>query len=360
MTTESPDSPAEGVTGSAIRGMVAELEADWHVDSIERSQHGTDLVAILDVRTPDESRTVVLKATTADLVAPEIARAEPRLLELVGQSTNIPVPTVFGSCDDHDEYPTPFYLMSFVGGENFEGESGSLSVDARKSILREAGQNLAELHELGPLPATGKVGVQDGELTVLDTEENPRYDDYRDKLLDDCEETLDSLDSGGFFPDLAEKPERFADLVPDLREFVREAIPTLPEPDEPTYCHWDYRYGNLLIDPETGETKAVLDWANLSATEPASNLANTEFYLLNPESDGPEVTDHLRTVFRTAYTEARTEWSFDEETKERMELYTLACRLGAMACLPLWHQDASPEEKDQREKEHRQFVSQYL
>ncbi|MFC6731101.1 MULTISPECIES: phosphotransferase family protein [unclassified Haladaptatus] len=359
MTTATGNDSAE-ISDAAVQEMVENLKSDWEAESVERSPHGTDFVAKLDVKTSFERRVVVLKATTADFVDPVIARAEPRLLALVGLKTTIPVPEVFGYCDDHERFPAPFYLMEYVEGENFEGEASQLSFDARTQILREAGQNLAELHELGPLDGAGKVGVRDEELAVLDTDEHPRYDDLREKVLADSEGTLDSLAEGGFFPDLAEKPERFADLVPGVREYLRDAIPALSEPEAPTYCHWDYRLGNLLVDPETGATKAVLDWANLSAAEPAYNLAQTEFYLLHPEEDGPEQTATLRETFRTAYTEARSGWAFDEATRERMAVYSLTTRLGAMACLPLWYQDASSEERDERAAEHRTFVERYL
>jgi aminoglycoside phosphotransferase (APT) family kinase protein len=360
MTSDPPESDLKQVSDSEIREMVAEIEPGWRVNSIERSPHGTDLVAVLDVRTP-EPKSVVLKATTADFVDPIIARSEPRLLKLANRETTIPVPAVFGYCDDHERYPTPFYLMEFVEGANYEGQLAELSVAARETLLREAGENLAELHELGPLAAAGKVGVQDGELCVLDTDDHPRHDDFREAVLADCEKTLDSLADGGFYPDLADDPERFAALVPELREHLRKRIPALSAPDEPTYCHWDYRIGNLLIEPDTGDTCAVLDWANLSSAEPAYNLAQTEFYLLSPITDGPQQTSRLRKAFRTAYTEARTDdWSFDDPTRERLDVYRLACRLGAMACLPLWYQDASPEERTERAAEHRAVVEQYL
>jgi aminoglycoside phosphotransferase (APT) family kinase protein len=148
--------------------------------------------------------------------------------------------------------------------------------------------------------------------------------------------------------------------VPELRDHLRERVPALSAPDEPTYCHWDYRIGTLLIEPESGETRAVLDWANLSSAEPVYNLANTEFSLLNPLPDGPQLTSRLREAFRTAYAEARTDWSFDEQTCDRIEVYRLVCRLGAMGCLPLWYQDASPEERTERATEHRTAVNQYL
>ncbi|WP_246023018.1 phosphotransferase family protein [Halosimplex halophilum] len=354
--TADPVSPTR-VSDEAVRGMVAAIRPEWAVESIERSPHGTDFVATLDVRTPEGPRSVVLKATTADLVDPPVARSEPRLFELVGRETTIPVPRVYGYCDAHEAFPAPFYLAEHVEGANLEDDPGRLGPAARERVVRAAGRNLAELHELGPLPAVGSVGVADGELTVLDTDDHPRAEDFRERLLEDYEGTLDALADGGYFPELADDPERFADLVPAVREHLRDAIPALPEPDPPTYNHWDYRYGNLLVDPGTGETKAVLDWANLSAAEPAYNLAKVEFHLLKPVRDDPERTAELREAFRSAYSEDRGDWSFDEATLERMAVYRLVDRLDAMACLPLWYEDATPAERDERAAEHRAFLA---
>ena len=258
MSSETPS-----ISDETIRDMVEVIEPEWSVDAIKRSVHGTDLVANLEVRTLEGALKVVMKATTADFVDPIVARSEPRFLELLGQETSIPVPTVYGYRDEHPDFPAPFFLMSYEEGTNFEHRFDELGPEARETVLREAGEYLADLHRLGPLPSYGKIGVQSGELTVLDTDEHSQYDDFRDKLLADVEGTLDSLTGGGFFPELADKPDRFADLVPPLREYLRETIPNLPEPEPPTYDYWDYRYGNLLLDSETGEAQAVLDWANL-------------------------------------------------------------------------------------------------
>ncbi len=96
MTDEGSPATDGGVSDDAVRGMVRTIETGWVVESIERSDYGTDFVAALDVGNDEGARTVVLKATTADLVDPEIARSEPRLLDLVDRETSIPVPTVFG------------------------------------------------------------------------------------------------------------------------------------------------------------------------------------------------------------------------------------------------------------------------
>lgn len=354
----SPETAA--VSDAAIRGMVATLVPDWRVEAIDRAAHGTDLVAVLNVATPNGPDRAVLKATTAGFVDPVVARAEPRLLERLADATDIPVPAVYAFRDAHPDYPAPFYLMSYETGENFEDRVDTLDQGARETVLREAGEHLADLHRLGPLPAYGTVGVRDGNLTVLETDGYQRYDDFRAKLLADAEETLESLKDGGFFPELATEPDRFADLVAPLREYLREVVPALPEPAPPRYNFWDYRYGNLLLDPETGETQAVLDWANLSAADPAYNLTKVEGTLLTPARDADSRTATLRERFRTAYTASRADWTFDAAVRERMYVYRLTARLDDMACLPLWYQDATPEERDARAADHRAFVTEYL
>ena len=64
--------------------MVEACRSNWTVEALERSGYGTDLACVLTCGTPGGHREAVLKATTADLVPPEIARSEPRLLELAG------------------------------------------------------------------------------------------------------------------------------------------------------------------------------------------------------------------------------------------------------------------------------------
>jgi len=343
-----------------VERMVHHLQPSWEVRAVERSAHGTDFVAVLDVDAPDGGRRVVLKASTAAWVAPETARAEPRLLALVGKRTDIPVPAVYGYCDDHPELPAPFFLTNYVRGHNHEHDLPARS--ARERILRDAGLHLAELHALDILSPdrVGRVGVQDEELTVLDTDEHASRRSFHDWLLANYEETVDSLADGGYFAHLADDPDRFADLVPDLRAFLRERLPALPDSNPPVVCHNDYRYGNLLVERETGVTRAVLDWGILTAGAPAHNLAKTESMLLTPDEDDPDRTAALRRRFRSAYAEAREGWTFDTDTRERMDLYRFLCRLDAMACLPLWHEDASPAERDERAAEHRAFVRRYL
>ena len=358
------------VSDDEIRRMVHHLRPSWTVEEVERSDQGTDFVAMLEVWTPGHERgngdgdgrvrRVVLKAMTADWVTPETVRAEPRAVSLADERTTIPVPTVFDYCDDHENLPAPFFLTSYVEGVQYD--PGAHPPAHRTRMVREAGHHLAQLHDLDVLNGdrVGRVGVVDGELTVLDTGEFSGGEQFHEWLLGAYEESLDSLAEGGYFPDLAEEPPRFGDIVPDLRQCLRETIPRLPDPEPAVLCHGDYRAGNLLIDPGTGETRAVLDWGSLSMGAPAYNLANTESLMLSPDDDDPDRTAALRETFRSAYASAREDWEFDDRTRERMSVYRLTCRIDAMACLPLWYEDTSPAERDARAAEHREFVEQYL
>jgi aminoglycoside phosphotransferase (APT) family kinase protein len=349
----------DAVTADAVAAMVHACRPDWRCRGYERAEEGTDFVAFVDCETPAGPREAVLKATTAGFVRPEVARAEPRLYELVGRETSIPVPEVYGAVDAHDEFPAPFYLLERVGGENHEADPTALPDDVRERVCRDAGANLAELHELWTFDQVGSIGVRDGDLVVVPNDEGGPFDDGTAWFRAGVDSTLDALAEGTYFPDLATEPERFADLVPALREAFDERLESLPAPDPPRFCHWDYRWGNLLLDPATGETLAVLDWANLSTADPAYNLACVEYNLLHDGDDEATRESH-RTALREAYTAGRVDWAFDASVTERMDTYALLKRCDAMACLPLWHEGRDREGRARVERIHREVVGRYL
>lgn len=340
---------------STVRTMVRTLRPAWEPRRIERQAHGTDFVALVECDTPEGSLNSILKATTAGLFG-TLTRVEPRMLTLVGERTDVPVPNVYGYCDEHEELPAPFYLMSHEPGVNLEGEQHTLAPAVREQVVRDAGRHLAALHSLAPLDAVGTIGVRNGELAVLDTDDNLRYED--DRAYARGEEAVDTLDNGGSFPHLADKPDRFADLMPTLRAYLHETASELPEPAAPTYCHPDYRYGNLLLDPETGATEAVIDWVWTLSVEPAYNLAIAESKLLG--EPGEHWTERLRRTFRIAYAEQRDGWNFDDGVRERMTFYRFVSCLQAMTNLPFWHRDATASEKADIEASHREFIARYI
>jgi aminoglycoside phosphotransferase (APT) family kinase protein len=357
------------ISDEMLAKMVRHLRSSWTPEKIEHVEEGVNSTVALDVNTPTGNRRIVLKAiTSSHPMAADRARAEPIILSLLQQETAVPVPTVFGTCDDHETYPTPYFLMEYVDGDTISAaDAPNLPFDIREAIFREAGLNLAGLHTLGPLDEVGDLVGKDGKVSVFDTSESPSYKLFHDWLLESYEETLDQLlDEGGYFPELTENPNRFDDLVPKIRDYLRGTIPDLPPPQPPTYCHKDYRCGNLVVAPETGETRAVLDWANLMSAPPGFNLAIAESKLLKPDlntdaSASAGRAGELRRALWDGYESVREEWAFDVATRERIRVYRLAFRLDQMACLPLFARiDPTLDDREARAAEHREFVEQYL
>lgn len=357
------------ISDEMLAEMVRHLRPSWTPEKIEHVEEGVNSTVALDVDTPTGSRKIVLKAiTSSHPLATDRARAEPIVLSLLQRETAVPVPTVFGICDDHETYPTPYLLMEYVDGKTFNhARVPNLPLNIRETIFREAGQNMAELHTLGPLDEVGDLVGENGEVSILDTSRSPSYEVFHDWLLASYEKTLDQLlEDGGYFPELTENPNRFDGLVPEIRDYLKETIPDLPPPEPLTYCHKDYRYGNLVVAPETGETRAVLDWANLMSAPPGFNLAITESKLLKPDLNTDANASagnagELRRELWDGYESVCDEWTFDAATRERIRVYRLAFRLDQMACLPLYARiDPTLDDRETRATEHREFVEQYL
>jgi aminoglycoside phosphotransferase (APT) family kinase protein len=369
MSGAGTDQSSAEISDEMLAEIVRHLRPSWTPMSIDHIVEGVNSTVAIDVDTPMGEQRIVLKASTSTHpLAENRSRAEPRVLSLLKRKTAVPVPTVFDTCDAHETYPTPYFLMEYIDGETISAaDVPNLPFDIRETIFRKAGLNLAELHTLGSLDEVGDLVGKGGKVSVLDTPESPSYDTFHDWLLDSYEETLDQLvDDGGYFPELTENPNRFDDFVPEIRDYLRETIPDLSPPQPPTYCHKDYGYWNLVVAPETGETRAVLDWANLMSAPPEFNLAIAESKLLKPNlntdaSASAGRAGELRRALWGGYESVRDEWAFDAATRERIRAYRLAFRLDQMACLPLFDRiDPTLDDREARAAEHRAFVEQYL
>ena len=346
-TAERPDADGTDVGRADVARMVAAIAPAWSVERVRPSEEGTAHVFLVTVGTPSGPREVVLKAVSEEVVSASVARSEPRFFELLTAETEIPVPEVVGFVDEHPDLPAPFFLAERLPGKNGSGRFENLSTAALERVLADAGRYLAELHEVGSLDRFGRVGVEAGDLAVVGDEFDPR-ERWADWLLADVEDTLDGLEGG-----------RFDDLVPALRDYVREAIPALDGPERAAFVHWDYRLGNLLLDPETGETTGVLDWADVVAGDPVYNLATVEDHNVNWQTRDVVVRRRLREQLFSAY-DARRSGGRPADFHERKRRYHLCNRLNAMACLPDWYANADEALRDERAAEHRMFVRAYV
>ncbi|MFC6991433.1 phosphotransferase family protein [Haladaptatus sp. GCM10025707] len=183
---------------------------------------------------------------------------EARIQALLTSHTSIPVPEVLWATDDHDTFPTPYFFMRPLPGEDVAYEHVTrMSDDALRRLARELGACLGELHSLPAVDGFGHVRVGGPELTNdrpsgdLDslTVANPRSD-WPTYLRERVESELDR-----------HADSRFSDLTPDLQSHFDAGIDALSGPFDSVIGRNDHGLHNLLIDTETGALTAMLDWA---------------------------------------------------------------------------------------------------
>lgn len=337
------DTTGGTLDGSVVREILADAFPDWTLEDWQAADEGTDFVAFLDCETPGGPERAVLKAQS--FLDPVSFRPEPRVLHLVADRTSIPVPEVLASDLEEDGAFPPYFIMTYVEGDQ-PSSLEALSDDALERVAREAGTHLAQIHEMATWDAYGSIrhaddvedydGRTPGGLAVWNGESS-----WRAALAAGADGQLDRYG------------ERFTDLEPALREAAHDVLADVPDHPRCSLVHGDYRLGNLLVDIDTGETRAVLDWGNQFTGDPAYDRVKTEDYLC-----GYAPRDHprrllVRDAIREGYREVR-DLTLDPD---RREAYLLHSRIPAFAWFDLWYGDA--DDPASIEAKHREFVDPY-
>jgi len=155
----------------------------------------------------------------------------------------VPVPRVYGFCQDDHVLGTDFYLQQFVGGRIFTDPSLP-GLDNKWEAYRNAVQVLANLHSI-PVQSNRPPYVQRQleRLTAVSVQQG--------KVLGD------------------ESSLRIQELATELSRY----IPSIPYTEQTT-IHGDFKLDNLVFDYEIPAVKAVLDWELSTIGDPLCDLAN--------------------------------------------------------------------------------------
>ena len=335
--SDDPDDP-DPFDVSTVRAMLREAGVSADVRAVEAIDDGTDIVYRIATDGSEGEWEFVVKAQ--QFVTPAKFRVEPRMLEFVDARTEIPVPGVEGFVDDHDELPAPYFVMRYVQ-DGHGDQSGELPADGLKRLSREAGSNLAMLHDATSFDAFGTVvAARDAPendpaidlpsgsgLAVVDAHES-----WIDSLATVVDSTIDQIVNG----------DRFDDLVPELRDWADgEFAPLRGLDPEPVVLHTDYRPGNLRFR-ETGETIAVLDWGNISTGHAVYDVALTEQYLCDWAPLESDRRDRVRRSLVHGYGDDLRDGDL---ASDRYDLYLLATALFPIAWFDLWYGGATDAQR---------------
>ncbi len=169
---------------------------------------------------------------------------EHRIMEALADSA-VPVARMRALCDDPSIIGTSFFVMDYVSGRIFDDVSlPELGADERAGIYESMVQTLADLHGVDfHSTGLGDFGRVGGYATRQVKRWSEQYAATRT-------EPLESMDH--------------------LIAWLPGAI---PESNDTTIVHGDYRLGNLIIHETRPEVVAVLDWELSTLGDPLSDLA---------------------------------------------------------------------------------------
>lgn len=161
------------------------------------------------------------------------------------EGTGVPVPGTVGLCTDLDVLGADFYVMDFVDGvvaHDPDTATVALSEPARVTAGEAAVDSLLALHRVDP----DSVGLGDlGRGTGYVAGQLKRWSKQVASLA------IEPV------PGLLEMGERLAGRVP-----TQHAV---------TIAHGDFRFGNLMLDPD-GNVAAILDWELCTRGDPLADL----------------------------------------------------------------------------------------
>jgi aminoglycoside phosphotransferase (APT) family kinase protein len=163
--------------------------------------------------------------------AHDMAR-EHRAITAMGP-TAVPVPRTLGLCTDAAVNGAPFYVMTLVEGAVVDSVASAVPLDAgaRATMADQLADVLAELHRL--------------DVDAIGLGDFARREGYLDRQLARWSKQWDGSKT------------RDLPAVDDVAKLLADRVP--PQQGV-AVVHGDYRFGNCITDPATGEIRAVLDW----------------------------------------------------------------------------------------------------
>jgi aminoglycoside phosphotransferase (APT) family kinase protein len=180
-----------------------------------------------------------------------------RVLSALAKTT-VPVPATIHLCSDLEPLGAPFYLMTHVPGVvlRTRQQCAELGVAYCAMLGDRLVDVLAELHTVDPESVgLGDFGRPEGYLTRQVARWRKQLDASR------------SRDVAG----IDELHDRLAASVPRSQRF--------------SLLHGDYRLDNVLVDPETPDITAVLDWEMATLGDPLADLGLLVVYTRRRETE---------------------------------------------------------------------------
>uniref|UniRef100_A0A8C6K3Q5 Uncharacterized protein n=1 Tax=Melopsittacus undulatus TaxID=13146 RepID=A0A8C6K3Q5_MELUD len=191
---------------------------------------------------------LVLKKEPSDSPHPSgsAARREYRLLKALAEA-GVPVPTVLALCEDRSTLGTPFYLMEHCAGHIYSDVSfPTLQPCQRRALYAAMSQVLAKIHSV--------------DLKAAKLEELSEHGNYIQQQVETWTKQYRAMETR---------------VIPAMERLIKWLPLHLPDSQQTTVVHGDFRMDNLVFHPDRPEVLAVLGWKFAALGDPISDLANS-------------------------------------------------------------------------------------
>ncbi|MDN5843909.1 MAG: phosphotransferase family protein, partial [Alcaligenaceae bacterium] len=161
------------------------------------------------------------------------------------QDSHVPVPRMLAYCDDTTLLGTPFFIMEFLQGRVFMDQSlPDMTPAERGAIYREMGRVIAALHAV--------------DYTAVGLADYGKQGNYVARQVARWSRQCQA----------ATVP-----ISPAMEQLMEWLPQHLPQDDETTLVHGDYRLDNLVLHPTEPRVIGVLDWELSTLGHPLADLA---------------------------------------------------------------------------------------
>lgn len=313
--------------------MVGEIAPNADIKEATPVEFGHHTVYRLVVEMPEAERVCYLKATPKGKSA--TVKVEARILAILGEHTDIPVPGVYGVVDEQEGIPAPYVLLEAVPGDvRFREELAEISDDVLHHLARSSGRYLAELHSLDAVDAFGFLGCNEpvlhgdrpsGALNSIGVADP--VEDWKEWYRESADRELEALEG-----------TRFADLASEVGPVVDTRIDGLEGPFDPVLARIDQSFEQIVI--RDGDVQGLLDWEFTIASTPVDDLINVSRSLAGgPYLFAPDMPDKREFVLEAVVDgyEAEGGRSVADQVQANRDCYELVATLRSMVHLEDWY-----------------------
>lgn len=192
---------------------------------------------------------------------------EYRIINALGEKSDVPVPKVYTLCEDVSVIGTPFYVMEFLQGRIFSDiRLLEIPFEERRQCWLSAVSTLGKLHSVD-YRAIGLEGY--GRDSGFYTRQMKSL-----RNVTDAQAAVKNKDTG----DLVGAIPRLDELY---RWFEKNQVQ-----DKATIVHGDYKIDNLVFHPTEPRVIGILDWELSTIGHPLSDLANLLLPFYVPDLPG--------------------------------------------------------------------------